>query len=128
LWSPVSPSLYTAELTARSAGTSSETITVNFGIRSAVYQDTMVFINGDSIRPVYPGDQWILEFNNSNSVQEKRMLEEANFNTFPEDACVSACLLPLLEKKGILLIRRKTALDPASHRPYLNSPSVIWTE
>jgi len=128
LWSPSEPLLYRAELICSATGQVKEKSSVAFGIRSSVFLDSIVIINGDSIPLSYPDGNWTNDFVLASPENRIAMLEKAPFNAFPAHSCVSASLLPYLEKTGILLIRRKSALDPGSHRPYLNSPSVVWVE
>lgn len=128
LWSPAEPLLYTAELTLSAPGSIRESTLLYFGMRNALFADSLVIINSDSISLSFPPDGWYGDFFNSSEKQKATMLETASFNAFPAGICLSECLLPFMERKGLLLLRRKSVLAPETHRPFLNSPSVVWVD
>jgi beta-galactosidase len=126
LWSPGHPQLYSVELHMVEKGKSKgEEIFTQFGIRDAVFQDSLLLINGDSLVPQFAAppliDQMLRSPDEIHELSGKAKIQAIHASRYLPPVVLNQC-----DRHGLIVTVPVDKLTDSQLKAYSNRPSVVW--
>ena len=129
LWSPDQPHLYHLQITMVEDGNrEGELVSATFGIRSATFQDSVLVINRDTIRPVIAHDSLFSPVADQPDDEILHLFNEMGANALQTNRYLPSRILDLFDRKGIVVLKYREDQDPNQDRSDVNHPSIVWIE
>jgi len=125
LWSPHQPDLYRIELHVAERGRiQGERIYSEFGIRNAVYNDSLFIMNGDTLIPKIADHSLFTGMLNSPN-EMFDLIREKGYNAIEAGCYLPPRIIEMCDRKGVLVIQRDEIISASQDRIYADRPSVV---
>ena len=126
LWSPHNPRLYQLQIQqSEKEKTGIESMTATFGIRTAAVADSLLLINGDTLNLLVAPPELTSSLTILPESEIEKILEEGGFNAVRTDEPLPCSLVSLLDRSGVVVIRKRDQAGTRADRRHVNSPSVV---
>jgi hypothetical protein len=128
-WGPAHPHLYQVQLHLVEHGMMrGELLESTFGIRTAVWADSLLILNGDTIVPAIAEPGQVKKIAAMEDEDILALFDKNNYNAMISDTLLPVRIMNLFDQNGILVLRKQKHFGTSSFRQDRNRPSVISIE